>query len=203
MWPPPPRVYVPRFPRRELLRLPRFDTLLRMSEFTIHTAETAPEASRAALEQLEANVGFVPNLAATIAGSPLALDGFVAMQSALRKSTLSGVEREVVGLTVSRANSSEYSLAAHATFARAQGAPDDVVAALLAGEPLPDARLQDLHEFTRAVLRDGGHGAASAGLTAEQKLEVITQIAYTTFANLAANVAGTPIDDAFDGASSR
>ena len=54
-----------------------------MSEFTIHTADSAPEGSREALEALEQNVGFIPNLAATIGGSPVALQGFVAMQSAL------------------------------------------------------------------------------------------------------------------------
>jgi hypothetical protein len=36
-----------------------------------------------------------------------------------------------------------------------------------------------------------------AGHPAEQALEVVTQIAYTTFANLVANIATTPVDDAF------
>ena len=39
----------------------------------------------------------------------------------------------------------------------------------------------------------------AAGYTAEQALEVVTRVAYTTIANPAAGVAGTPVDAAFEG----
>jgi alkylhydroperoxidase family enzyme len=79
-----------------------------------------------------------------------------------------------------------------------------VVAALRAGAPLPDARLEALHAFARAVVRERGHvgdaevqALLDAGFASEHVLELLTQIAYTTLANLVANVAGTPVDDAF------
>ncbi len=177
-----------------------------MSEFTIHTPSSAPEASREALEALERNIGFIPNLAATIAGSPTALGGFVAMQSALRgTSRLTAVEREVVGLTVSYTNRSPYSMAAHSTFASGAGASRGVVEALRAGGALPDARLQALGSFTTDLLETGGHLSGDrlaafldAGFTTENALEVITQVAYTTMANLVANLADTPVDPAFE-----
>jgi uncharacterized peroxidase-related enzyme len=176
-----------------------------MTEFTIHTAQSAPAASREALGRLEQTIGFIPNLAGTIAGSPTALQGFVAMQSALRGTAqLSPVEREVVGLAVSHANRSRYSMAAHSTFAAAAGASADVLAALRSGAELPDARLEAIHRFTRVLLSERGHAAEDdlvafmrAGYSIENALEVITQIAYTTFANFVANVADTPVDDAF------
>jgi hypothetical protein len=40
-------------------------------------------------------------------------------------------------------------------------------------------------------------GLLAAGYAQEHVLEVITQVAYTTFANLVANVARTPVDEAF------
>jgi uncharacterized peroxidase-related enzyme len=176
-----------------------------MTEFTIHTTASAPEPARDALARLEQAIGFVPNLAATIAGSPVAIQGFVGMQSALRSSSLTPVEREVVGLTVSLENTCDYSMAAHSTFAEKLGAPEDVVGALRAGTALPDARLEALHAFVRAALRERGHvGAAEtqalldAGYTTEQALEALTQVAYTTLANLVANVADTPVDAAFE-----
>jgi AhpD family alkylhydroperoxidase len=169
--------------------------------FTIHTAANAPEAARASLTTLEQNVGFIPNLAGTIAGSPAALGGFVGLQSQLRGTTLSALEREVVGVTVSRANASPYSLAAHSAFAARAGADPATVSALRAGEPLDDPRLEALRAFTAAVLDAQGHVDATAPLAAgysrEQVLEALAQIAYTTFANLVANVAKTPVDDAF------
>jgi AhpD family alkylhydroperoxidase len=100
-----------------------------MSTFTIHPG------SSETLAALERNIGFIPNLAAAIAASPTAIKGFVGLQTALRGSTLSGLEREVVGVTVSRFNDCAYSLAAHARFARMQGGDDELVDALVQGEP--------------------------------------------------------------------
>lgn len=176
-----------------------------MNEFTIHTPESAPVAAREALGALERNVGFIPNLAATIAGSPAALQAFVAMQSALRRSALAPAEREIVGLTVSRENLSAYSLAAHATFAGRAGLTPDSIAALRDGKALPDPRQEALHAFTGELLRSRGHlpaellaGFLAAGYSLENALEVVTQVAYTTMANLAANLAGTPVDAEFE-----
>jgi alkylhydroperoxidase family enzyme len=175
-----------------------------MTEFTIHTQTTAPAGARDALGALEANIGFIPNLAATIAGSPAAMTGFVALQSALRTAGLGALEREVVGVTVSLHNRSRYSMAAHSTFAAGAGAGPQLLGALRAGDPLPDDRLEALREFTLAVLARDGHvngepldAFLAAGFQPACALEVIEQIAYTTFANYAANAAQTPVDDAF------
>jgi alkylhydroperoxidase family enzyme len=172
-----------------------------MSDYPIHTKQTAPQGSQEPLAGLEQNIGFIPNLAGTIGGSPTAIQGFLAMQSSLRRAGLTPVEREVVGLTTSHANASEYSMAAHSTFALGHGAGADVVAALRAGEEVPDARLEALHAFTRELLSERGHVSdaelVEAGYSKENVLEVVTQVAYTTFANLVANLADTPVDEPF------
>src|SRR5689334_17909438 len=117
-----------------------------MSTFTIHPG------SSETLSALERNIGFIPNLAAAIAASPTAIKGFVGLQTALRGSKLTGLEREVVGVTVSRFNDCAYSLAAHSTFARRQGGDAELVNALVEGEPLADERLEALRAFTVALL---------------------------------------------------
>ena len=176
-----------------------------MSDFTIHTTATAPEAARPPLAALEQAVGFVPNLAGTIAGSPAALDGFVKLRGALHAGGLSPVELEVVGVAVSHANACPYSITVHSAFAARAGADAATVAALRAGGPLPDPRLDALRAFAAAVVEARGHVGAEAlvdaGFTPAQVLEAIAQIAYTTFANLVANVTDTPVDDAFAQAS--
>src|SRR5688572_28141526 len=158
--------------------------------FTIH------DGSRETLTELERNIGFIPNLAASIAASPTAIAGFVGLQTALRSSTLTGLEREVVGVTVSRFNDCAYSLAAHSKFARMHGGDEALVAALVAGEPLADERLETLRSFALALLNERGH-TDTGGLSAEEALEVIAQVAYTTLANYAADVSGAAIDAAF------
>jgi AhpD family alkylhydroperoxidase len=175
-----------------------------MSEFTIHSAASAPEPARAPLEQLEQAFGFIPNLAGTIAGAPAALGGWLALRGALHDGgALSVVERESVAVTVSHENACPYSIAAHSTFAAQGGAAPDVVTALRDGAPLPDARLEALRAFTLSVLATRGHDAdvaalLAAGYTREQALEAMAQVASTTFANLVANVARTPVDAAFE-----
>jgi hypothetical protein len=42
-------------------------------QLTIHTAESAPAASRPVLHDINADLGFVPNLAAAVAESPVLL----------------------------------------------------------------------------------------------------------------------------------
>jgi uncharacterized peroxidase-related enzyme len=172
--------------------------------FTVHTADSAPEGARPALSALEQRIGFIPNLAATMAGSPVLINGFGGLQEALRGTTLTGAEREVIGLTVSHHNACRYSMAAHSVFAKGQDAPDDVVTALRSGSAPPDVTLRALHEFTLAVLRERGHVPAAqvgalreAGYTGEQLFEAIAQIGYTSIANWVANICDTPVDDAF------
>jgi AhpD family alkylhydroperoxidase len=167
--------------------------------FEIHTVESAPAGSKAALEDVRERIGFIPNLAATMGGAPALIEGFGHLQRVLRETSLTGAEREVVGLTVSYANTCAYSMAAHSTFAARHGLPVEVINALRAGLPLPDERLQVLHEFTRDLLR---HQATppkmeAAGFTTQQVLEVIAQVGYTSLANWVANLADTPLDDAF------
>jgi AhpD family alkylhydroperoxidase len=132
------------------------------------------------------------------------MQGFGALQGALRRSSLTALEREVVGITVSSHNRSGYSLAAHSTFAASAGADEETLDALRGARDVPDPRLLALQRFTRAVLAAQGHvgdaeltAFTDAGFSHEQVLEAIAQIAYTTLANLAANVTSTPIDQAF------
>jgi AhpD family alkylhydroperoxidase len=160
--------------------------------FTIHTEQSAP-----ALASIRERIGFIPNLAAVIAGSRVALEGFGALQGSLRGTTLSPLEREVAGLAVSFENDCAYSMAAHSTFAAGAGASSSVLAALRAGAPLDDPRLEAVRRFAVSLVRDRGHAADAVGLSVEEQLEVTAQVVYTTFANLAANLADPPVDEPF------
>ncbi len=172
--------------------------------YEVFTTASAPPGSKAALEAIEQRIGFVPNLAATMAGAPALVRGFEHLQDVLRSSTLTGAEREVVGLTVSHANTCPVSMAIHSTFALKQGLAPAVVVALRAGLPPADERLRVLHEFALALVEDRGHfdrarerAMEAAGFTPEQVLEVIAQVGYTSLANWVANLCDPPLDEAF------
>jgi uncharacterized peroxidase-related enzyme len=172
--------------------------------FEIHTPQTAPEQSRAALEGLQKEVGFLPNLAATMGNSPTLIDSFTTVRKILAQGSLSGVERETISLLVSRENGCTYCMAAHSTFAKMQGMSAGALAALRDGEVPDEPRLASLAAYTRELLRRQGHASdrdlqafLEAGFTRAQALEVVAVIGFTTWASYAHNIAQVPVDPPF------
>jgi AhpD family alkylhydroperoxidase len=95
------------------------------STFEIFTKEAAPEGSRGgALKRLEQSVGAIPNLAATMAGSPALIQCFVNLREInAKESGLSGQEKELLFLTNAVANGCSYCQAVHSMFAAKAGLP--------------------------------------------------------------------------------
>lgn len=175
-----------------------------MSRFTIHTIDSAPADSRAALEALRQEVGFLPNLAATMAESHTLIEGFTTLRKILGRSSLSPVERETIALSVHFENDCTYGMAAHSTFAKMSGISEPALEALRVGGNPPDERLGALAIYTRHVMSTRGYatgeatqGFLDAGFTPAQALGVIAVIACTTIASYAHNLTGCALDPAF------
>lgn len=175
-----------------------------MSEFAVHTIDSAPQASRPSLEGLQKEIGFVPNLAATMAESPALIQGFTALRSILGGSAFTPLERETISLVVSFQNACTYCMAAHSTFAKMHGASEADLRALRAGEAPRDPRLAALAAYTRRLVASRGHASGedreaflAAGFTRAQALEAIAVTAFTTIANFAHNVSECAIDERF------
>jgi AhpD family alkylhydroperoxidase len=175
-----------------------------MTEYTVHTADSAPAGSADSVATLVQRIGFLPNLAGVMAASPVLCNGFVGLQTSLATSSLTEVEREVVALTVARTNRARYPMALHSTVAALRGAAPEVVAAARDGKPLPDAKLDALSEFTGALLRTRGHLDAeavaalhAAGYGTGQMFEIVAQVGFSSIANWVANLCDPPLDAAF------
>ena len=175
-----------------------------MSNFPIHSVETAPQKARARLEGVEKRFGFLPNLLAGLAEAPAVLDGYMTLTSILDTASLSETEKQVVLIAASVVNNCAYCVAAHSTAADHLGLPAGTVAALRAGRPIGDARLEALRRFAEAlIVKQGwveGHEVDSflgAGFSPEQALEVVLAIALKTISNYANRLLETPIDQAF------
>jgi uncharacterized peroxidase-related enzyme len=176
-----------------------------MSDYRIHTIDSAPADSAAALRALEDALGFVPNLAATMAESPALVGGFVDLRRTLAAGELTGVEREIVALAVSLENGCDYCMAAHSTFALMQAADADAVAAARSGDAPDDPRLGALYRFARRLVITKGHVAdedsralLAAGYSRRALFDVVAQVGHTTLANLAHSISGAPLDEAFE-----
>jgi uncharacterized peroxidase-related enzyme len=178
---------------------------MQMTDFSVHTIDSAPAESAEALRALEGALGFVPNLAATMAESPALLNCFAEARSTLAGSTLSGAEREIVALAVSFENECPYCMAAHSTFALMQHADLDAVAAVRVGRDPADPKLAGLYRFARSIVAKKGHvddadseKLLDAGYSRAELFDVVAQVANTTLANLAHNITDVPLDTAFE-----
>ena len=143
-----------------------------MSKFQIHTIDSAPADSAAALRALERGLGFVPNLAAALAESPVLVSGFVDLRQTLSSGELSGVEREIVALAVSLENDCAYCMAAHSTFALMQKADEEAVTAARAGDAPEDPKLGTLYGFARSLTAQRGH-------VTEEEIEALLKAGYS------------------------
>jgi len=172
-----------------------------MTEFKIHTIESAPEAARGTLEAARQKYGFVPNLLGELASSPPAVKAYVTLSDLLGQTSLNAVEQQVVLVAASMANGCHYCVAAHTAGLKTAGLADDQIDALRSGRPLADSRLDALGAFTTAVVEQRGWiGDAdverflSAGYTREQVFEVLLGVAMKTLSNYANHIVATPLD---------
>ena len=175
-----------------------------MSDFPIHSLETAPEKARARLVSAETRFGFLPNLLAGLAEAPAVLDGYLTLADILDTASLSEAEKQVVLIAGSVVNNCDYCVAAHSTAAAELALPAGTVAALRTGRPIDDAKLQALRRFTEALIVKQGWVEAdevddflAVGFSRQQALEVVLAIALKTISNYANRLLETPLDEAF------
>jgi uncharacterized peroxidase-related enzyme len=179
-----------------------------MSQYPVHTAETAPDGARRALETAHKSFGFVPNLIGMLAEAPAAAEAYLALGKIFAGSSLSPVEQQVVLLSTSFTNRCSYCMAAHSAIAEMQGVEPGTVAALRDGRPLADPRLEALRSFTARVVEARGwvddealEAFLAAGFSRSQSREVVLGVAMKTLSNYANHLAETPLDDVFRGQS--
>ncbi len=147
------------------------------------------------LQGVEKSLGFVPNVFATLAHSPAALGGYLALSQALGRNSLTPAEREVVALATSEVNGCEYCIAAHSYFGHKVGLGADQVNAARAGTLDALAALARAVTLSRGQLLDTQLSAARvAGLDEAKIVDVIAQVALLTLTNYLNNVASTEVD---------
>lgn len=170
----------------------------------LHTIPVDQATGRSAelFHAIGASLGRVPNAYAAIgANSPLALEAALALDGALRKSSLSAREIEIVKLSVSAVAGCDYCLAAHSMMGRHAGLSRDAVAALRAGGPTGDAATDALAGFVRRLSGTRGTVPATvldevraAGYGDAQVVDILLAMASINFTNLFNRVNDTVLD---------
>ena len=175
-----------------------------MTDFPVHTVDTAPQASKKLLENTKSRVGFIPNLMATMAEAPALLESYATLGGIFSKTDLSETERQIILMTNNRLNGCTYCMAAHTTISKGAGVPEDVIHALRTDTPIADAKLEALRQFSIIVNETRGwpsdaqvQDLIAAGYSRQTVLEVVLGTAFKVLSNYTNHIAETDVDAAF------
>jgi AhpD family alkylhydroperoxidase len=168
------------------------------------TPSSAPVAARGMLSASEQRFGFLPSPVARGAHAPGVLKHLLQSFATFDQTSLTSLEREVIAMTVAFEHGCHYCMAMHTALQVGKPSARDVVTALRAGAPLPDARLEALRAYARALVTERGHvpaaiaeAFASAGFTEAQALEVVLGVATYTLSTFLNIVTDAPLDAPF------
>jgi uncharacterized peroxidase-related enzyme len=156
--------------------------------------------TKIALHEAEAHLGNSPNIMRTIANSPTALRGYVALSRELSTGPLDPRLREQIALAVAEANACRYCVAAHAAAGRELGLDDTAIKAAHQASS-HDPKVQAALQFARAVTEYRGEltdeefdRMRRAGYSNEEIAEVIANVVLSIYANYFNTIAQTEID---------
>lgn len=176
-----------------------------MSEFKLHTVETAPQTSKAFLENAQKQMGMVPGLYAVMAESPEILNAYGQLHQAFTNTSFDAEELTVVWQTINVEHECHYCVPAHTGIAHSMKVDPAITEALRNETALPTEKLQALHDFTLSMVRSRGNVSQAemeaffaAGYGHKQVLEVILGLSQKVISNYVNHVAHTPVDKVFE-----
>ncbi len=175
-----------------------------MNNYGSHTIESAPEASKPILKAAKAKLGFLPNLMATMAESPVMVESYLTMMGLFDKTDLSETERQIILMTNNRLNGCTYCMAAHTAVSKMAGVDEGVIEALRSGTPIDDPKLEALRTFSAVIHETRGWASEeqieaflAAGYTKQTVLEVIVGTSLKVLSNYTTPIVKPKLDNAF------
>ncbi|KIC43597.1 carboxymuconolactone decarboxylase [Ruegeria sp. ANG-S4] len=176
-----------------------------MTTYSQHTVDTAPEGSKPILSAIKRKMGFVPNLMATMAESPVLVESYMTMMGIFEKTDLTPTEREIILMTNNRLNGCTYCMAAHTAMSKMSGVDNNVIEALRAGTPISDPKLEALRNFAEIMNETRGwasdaqvNALIKAGYSKQTVLNVIAGTALKVLSNYTTHIVNPPLDKAFE-----
>jgi len=158
-----------------------------------------PKAQRI-FDNLEKNLGMVPNLYATIGYSSDALENFLNYSDKAGKSSFSKREIEAIKLAVSEVNGCEYCKAAHTAIAKMNGFSEEEILELRSGN-IADDKLRILTQLSREIANNRAriddeylNNFYSFGFDEKALIDLISVVIDITFTNYTHILTQVPID---------
>ena len=172
-----------------------------MQRFPVYTLDSAPDASKSALRDAQARFGMIPNLAATMATSPVLIQSFIGIFDKVHGGNFTEPQIQTVLLTDAVTNASAWAVALHTALGLQAGLDPADVEAMRAGRSPSDKKLGALSTLARTLIEKRGRlddqeieSFLAAGFGKDLLLEVITIVAASTITNYTGNVTNPPLE---------
>lgn len=158
------------------------------------------------LKDVQEKMGMVPAMYAGMVNCPPLLESYLGGYDGFRSSSgFTPVEQEIVFLTISRLHECRYCMAAHSFVADVMSkVPPEVTDAIRNDQPIADAKLETLRQFTRIMTESRGNptpeqGRAflDAGYTEAHMLAIILAISVKVISNYSNHLFHTEVDAGF------
>ena len=175
-----------------------------MTTLKVHNIETAPEGSKALLENSQKAYGMIPGLHGVLAGAPGILEAYQTLHQLFVDSSFNNEELTVVWQTINIEHACHYCVPAHTGIAKMMKVDDDITEALRNETPLENPKLEALRTMTLTIVHNRGHVTQEdlntfyeAGYGERQVLEVILGLSQKVISNYTNHIANTAVDAPF------
>lgn len=175
-----------------------------MTTLKVHNIESAPEESKALLENSQKAYGMIPGLHGVLAGAPGILKAYQTLHELFVDSSFNEEELTVVWQTINVEHECHYCVPAHTGIAAMMKVDDAITQALRNRTPLANPKLEALRDMTLVIVRNRGQVSSTelqtfyeAGYDERQVLEIILGLSQKVISNYSNHIANTPVDAAF------
>ena len=175
-----------------------------MTNFPIHTIDSAPERSKPALKQLQSAFGMIPNLVGAVATSPVLVNCLVGLFGNVHGGSFTEAQVQTVLLTDAVTNASTWAVAFHTALALKEGIDPADVQAIREGRLPKDAKLAALSALAKTMIEKRGRlndqdvdRFITAGFGKDHALEVIAIVAASTITNYTGSITKPPLEAPF------
>lgn len=171
-----------------------------MRTIQVPNKEQVSEGSQAIFDNLEKQIGKVPNLYATMGYSAVSLGAHLQYSQALAKGVFNAKEREAIFLAVSEVNGCEYCKAAHTAIAKMNGFTEEETIQLRSGNH-SDEKLRTITRLAASITENRGKADSESvenffnlGYNEEALIDLISLVSEITFSNYTHRLTDVPID---------
>jgi AhpD family alkylhydroperoxidase len=175
-----------------------------MTNFPVHTMESAPDRSKPALQQLQSAFGMIPNIAGAMATSPVLINSLVGLFRNVHGGTFTEAQVQTVLLTDAVTNACTWAVAFHTALALKEGIDPTDVQAIRERRLPKDGKLAALSTLAKTMIEKRGRlddqdidRFIAAGFGKDHTLEVIAIVAASTITNYTGSITKTPLEAPF------